>query len=102
MTYRRFSDAQEQIAAEWASHLEATDQRTLGANAGRGEAGSFHITSDKGYRAVCKPAFIPSASLVVSLHARTSILAEMLQPPSIVRKARPQPVYIAKSSNGIL
>jgi hypothetical protein len=81
MIYRRFSDAQEQIAAEWASHLEATDQWTLGANVGRGEAGSFHITSDKGYRAVCKPAFAGDGTPRAAHELIASDLAQLLGLP---------------------
>jgi hypothetical protein len=56
MTYRRFAAADELIAEDWASRPETADAWTLGAAIGRGEAGSYHATSDKGCRAACKPA----------------------------------------------
>jgi hypothetical protein len=57
MTYRCFAEADEKTADGWSMQPEAVDQWTLGNNIGRGEAGAFHGTSDKGCRAACKPAF---------------------------------------------
>jgi hypothetical protein len=60
MTYRRFAEAHEEIADEWLTQPETVEYWTLGPQIGRGEAGSFHATSDKGCRAACKPAFSPN------------------------------------------
>jgi hypothetical protein len=57
VTYRRFAPADEQIANGWFTQPVSADTWTLGANIGRGEAGSFHATSNSGCRAACKPAF---------------------------------------------
>jgi hypothetical protein len=82
MTYRRFSETQEQIAEAWTARAEAADQWTLGAAVGRGEAGSFHITSDKGCRAVCKPAFAGEGGTPRAAHERNaSDLARLLGLP---------------------
>ena len=57
MTHRRFADSDEAISAGWSIQPAAIDHWTLGPPIGRGEAGSFHATSDKGCRGACKPAF---------------------------------------------
>jgi hypothetical protein len=62
MSYRCFAEPDEKIAAAWSAMPVAGDVWTLGAQIGRGEAGSFHGTSDKGCRAVCKPAFDPNGT----------------------------------------
>jgi hypothetical protein len=57
MSYRRFGAADEEIAKAWSAKPEAIDAWSLGIPIGKGEAGSFHATSDKAGRGACKPAF---------------------------------------------
>lgn len=59
MGYRSFANEDEALAADWHGAVEIADPAdwVLGAAIGRGESGSFHITSRDGRRGACKPAF---------------------------------------------
>ena len=81
MSYRRFAEADERIAARWSNQPEAIDQIDLGLPIGRGEAGSFHATSDKGCRGACKPAFGPTGIARAAHERIASDLARKLNLP---------------------
>ena len=81
MTYRRFAESDEKISADWSTQPATVDQWTLGLPIGRGEAGSFHATSDKGCRGACKPA-IAANGIPRAAHERiASDLARELKLP---------------------
>jgi hypothetical protein len=80
--YRRFADAENDLASDWSTRAQSLDPWVRGAHVGTGESQSIHVSRPDGVRAIAKPAFQKGTDVPRAAHEKiASDLAHALGIP---------------------